>query len=226
VTEFAIQFEEGLLFAEIGGRRCLLDTGSPVSIGEGGPITIGDREHAIETGYLGVGLATIREHVTHPFDVLLGADVLCSQRLELDLPKGVCRLTDTPAPDAGRHLPVRSVMGVPVVTVEVDGHSVDAFFDTGASHSFLPPDLLGDPQAGDRIEEFLPQLGRFETWLRPVAVTLSDLELGLRCGALPELLQMALGIGGASGILGNELLLQHRVSLDLPNSVLAIDDVA
>jgi hypothetical protein len=48
----------------------------------------------------------------------------------------------------------------------------------------------------------------------------------LRCGVLPQLLQMALGFGGAPAILGNELLLKHRVTLDLPNGSFYIEPTA
>ena len=226
VVEFPLSFEHGLLFGELDGRRCLLDTGSPVSFGEGGPIEVLGRRYGARREFLGVDLAAVREHVPCGFDLLIGADLLCTHALALDVPRGVGALSLAALPPEPHRTEVELLLGIPRVRVRVGGREVPAFLDTGASHTYLPPECLPEDPRAETVEDFLPHLGRFETRLRPVELELAGRRLVLRAGALPPFVRAALGLGEAAAILGNPFLLERRAVLDAPLGRLSFGEPA
>ena len=69
---------------------------------------------------------------------------------------------------------------------------------------------MGAEHAG-RLDDFFPTVGEFSTETYRFPIVLSGFSPVVRCGQLPGLMGMSLGMAGVSGILGNELM-RERVT--------------
>lgn len=200
---------EGHLLIEVGGRRYLVDTGSPWSLGRA-PVRLAGREFAMQTNDLmGNSCESLAAMVGTSFDGLLGTDILGQLDFEVSLRDGTLTLSEElrEMPSA---LPMESVQGVPVVECEVEGRRVRLFFDTGAPLSYLGEEAVQGCAALGEVEDFHPLLGRFRVPTFSVPVSAWGQSLTIRAGQMPMVLEMALTLGGADGILGTEVL-QHGV---------------
>jgi len=183
---FRLWESQDLLFATIDERVCLLDTGSPVTIGA---------EDA-----LGELHAEIARYVDEPFDVLLGLDVLGCRALTFDLAAGI--LAIGPAADARWQ---------PATTASVAGRSLHCLLDTGASITYVPASVLAGSVASDRFDDFFPGFGEFVAETHPCAIELGGVRYSDRVAELPDIARLL--PDGIDAIIGNGLLRRHRVCL-------------
>ena len=221
-----LALRDGLLFSQIDGKRVVVDTGAPRSIGLG-CLRLGDHEFPLTENFLGTSLSSLQEHIPGGLDVLVGADILGQFEVGLDLSRGVLELrpwSDEPPVDA---IALSSYMGIPVVEVKVAHRLVLLFLDTGASLSYLPPEFTSGLVAGARVEDFYPGFGRFETPTFEIGLEVeSEVNtyfIETRVGHLPELLGALLTMGGAQGILGNDFFGRFRLTLNLKGSWLSLE---
>ena len=54
-------FKDGHLFAELGGKLWLFDTGAPTSFGEVENLTIANKRFTLGNGYMGLSAATLTQ---------------------------------------------------------------------------------------------------------------------------------------------------------------------
>ena len=85
------------------------------------------------------------------------------------------------------------------------------FFDTGAQHSYFQGDSLSTFSSAGVVDDFHPAVGRFQTELHDVPVSLGGVPFGLRCGTLPDPLKAMLEMGRTRGIVGNVILANRTV---------------
>jgi hypothetical protein len=215
----------GHVIVECDGRRVLVDTGSPASLGPTGtwqfcgvPVTLAD-------GMLDVTPARIGEWVGTRVDVLLGADVLARLRFTIDLDDdgegGEIRF-ERPA-QGGAAIDLTAFMGIPIATVTVAGQPVRAFVDTGAKLSYLDTGLAAAfPVIGSETD-FHPGIGEFETDVRRVPLEIAGHTVALRCGVLPGILRATLSLADAQAIIGTDLLRHGTVTFAQPDGVLTLE---
>ena len=149
------------------------------------------------------------EMVGTSFDGLIGTDILGELDLEISLREGTLTLSVALVEMPGGS-PVEALQGVPIVECAVNGQPVRMFFDTGAPLSYLSEACVQGCTALGEVEDFHPLLGRFRVPTFSVPVQAWGQRMNVRAGQMPTLLEMALGLGGADGILGTEVL-QHGV---------------
>jgi len=207
VYEYGLSFELGHLFAEIGGRKFVLDTGSPMSMAAVPGLDFRGRELRLPGNVVGLTSAQLSEFVGTEVHGLLGTDVLNEQDLLFDFERGKLAVLNAPLPLEGEAIPFKPVMGVPLVEASVDGQAYGFFFDTGARISYFQEEdvLEKGPKIG-RDEDFYPGFGRFSTETYRLEVQLGSRVFSLVTGILPAMLGLSLGMAGADGILGNEVL--------------------
>lgn len=200
---------EGHVLIEVDGRRYLVDTGSPWSLGRA-PVRLAGREFAMQAADLmGHTSEALAEMVGTPFDGLLGTDILGELDFEVSLRDGTLTLSEALLEMPGG-LPVESLQGVPLIECVVEGRPVHLFFDTGAPLSYLSEACVQGCAALGEVEDFHPLLGRFRVSTFSVPVSAWGQSMTIRAGQMPMVLEMALTLGGADGILGTEVL-QHGV---------------
>ena len=134
-----------------------------------------------------------------------GQGILGTEVLE----HGVFRLSESPIELAGGS-PIEMVQGVPLVSVEIAGQPVPMFLDTGAPLSYLSAELVRDRVALGEQEDFHPLVGRFLASTYAVALRAMGQAMQIRAGRMPTVIETALALGGAEGILGTEVL-EHGV---------------
>lgn len=200
---------EGHLLVDADGRRYLVDTGAPWSLAAV-PLTLGGREFAVQAqDLMGNTVVSLGELVGTPIDGLIGTDVLGAFDVEISLRDGRFTFSEELMPmDGGMH--AEAVQGVPLIECEVGGEPLRMFFDTGAPLSYVSEEhVQGTPLLGE-VEDFHPLMGRFTVPTHAVEVHAWGRPMRIRAGRMPMLLEAALGLADAQGILGTEVL-RHGV---------------
>jgi hypothetical protein len=218
---YPLEIHDDHPIARIDGRRCLIDTGSPVSIGEQ-PLWLLGGQRALQREVMGLTAATLSEMVGAPLDALLGADVLHTGSFLVDWNHGTIAFSSAPIPFEGAAVPTRRVMGIPIVTFRAGGEALTGFLDSGAKLSYMPAERAAGLPPDGEAEDFYPGFGRFTTATVRAPVELGGFPFEARFGVLPDLLAMTLGLAGVSWILGSDVFKQFRVLVDLAASRVAV----
>jgi hypothetical protein len=208
---YILIFENKHLFIEIEDKKWLLDTGAPTSFGNDKSFKFGGEEFSLTENYMGLSTEKLSEYLNIECHGLLGADILSNFDLVFGISKRTLSVSSEELPLEGQCLPLTDFMGIPIITVQIDGKQYQMFFDTGAQISYLQDPVITQFIQLDTLTDFYPGFGQFETKTYDVEMKLGDLVLNSQCGTLPELLGMTLAMGGTQGILGNQLLLDRLV---------------
>ena len=119
----------------------LLDTGAPTSFGKGLEGVPGVPEDPPEAMLEALTIDWLVDHVHHPFDGLVGAEVLRERTLVIDPSERTVELT-TEIIDRDAGVPVRDLLNVPIFDGAVAGSPAGVIFDTGAPLGFVPAELV------------------------------------------------------------------------------------
>jgi hypothetical protein len=211
----------GHLIVNIGGRTCVLDTGSALSIGFY-PITINGREFEVHESYLDVTCAYLSREIGITIEGLIGADIISEFTLGIYPNEQMMQFDDAPAQGA-IVIPIQNFMGVPIIRFGHNGSVLSAFFDTGAPLSYLLPDALQGLEPEGEQEDFYPLVGNFLTPVYRLPVNIGGETFPLRFGRLPDELMPTLEAGGVKAILGTDLLKHFGMCLSVRDQVLKLD---
>jgi hypothetical protein len=210
---FPLALVGGVPVFTCGGRRVVLDTGSPVSFGHG-PLPLLGRDHDLPSAFGPVSMDDISRAVGAPVDALVGADILAKYQWLVDVGEGRLVVSRGEVPCDGVTLRTPSVGGVPTADVILGGRQGRAVLDTGARLSYAgAADVSGTPVGRER--DFNPLLGVFETDVYRARVEIAGLSVDARVGVMPPALQQVLALVGARWIVGMDVLGQAAFVLDL-----------
>jgi len=189
-----------------GPERWILDTGSPASFGTKSELYLSGDRYSISPSYMGFGSEKLSEALGEEVTGLIGGDILGRYDTEWNLVDGILQVSKSETHASGIEIPLGSFMGVPTLAVRVNGEMQKWFFDTGAviSYAAKQSDSWGAPT--DSFDDFYPGFGKFSTDVFDVEISLFGKPETIKCGVLPGLLGMSLGMGGCSGILGLQAL--------------------
>lgn len=202
---FPCYLVDGHLLAEIGQDRALLDTGSPVSVGDRSSIEVLANDHPLQSSWEGATVDAIGRLVGTKISVLLGADLLSHYDTRIDLDRGRIEFSEDKFPLGPDPLTLDFFQGVPIVEGRLDGTAERFFFDTGAKLSYLHSSLARGLAAVGKDRDFFPGFGEFEAEVVEREVELGSRRLRLRFGMLPQMLELALQLAGVKGIFGSAL---------------------
>ena len=224
LVTFPTQFLDGHIVASINGLDYLVDTGSPISFGQGKTIRIGSEQFPIPASMCGVSPEVINSLSGLHVHGLIGMDILRHFHIQFTLTE--TSFSDTPLSysSAAIHLPIiGNMMTVPMVHLKIAGEQHRCYFDTGAQLSYLSEDLLqAYPSIGQK-DDFHPSVGKFTTDIHQVEVHLQQNAETLTFGCLPAALRGLLLVGQAKGVLGTELLLKYTIALCNLNGTLIFE---
>jgi hypothetical protein len=201
----------GVVCVELDGRLLILDTGSPVSLGDGSTHVLDGIACQTHPSLLLYSWDSVRESI--PFDVsaLIGTDQLEQSAFKLDINNS--RFEWTPPFNEGK--PMRQMTGVPVVEVQLMESTHSFFLDTGASITYVTSERLleGFDRVGE-MEDFHPLIGKFTAPIYDGTVDFAGASMKTRLGVLPSVFSTSMELFGVTGILGTDILSKGVLSLD------------
>lgn len=218
---YPYQMVHGHIIVLLDGTPCVLDTGSPFSLGYA-PLVVGGREFAVQDSYMDVCPAYLADHIGTRVEGLIGADILANYTICIRPPEQMIEFSNC-APDGERVLLLQEFMNVPILSIKVNGRVVRAFLDTGAPLSYLLPEQLAGLQAEGRQEEFYPLLGNFMTDVYTLDVGIGGEMRAFRFGELPEELRTILEAGRVQAIIGTELIHHFGICFSLSDKIMRLD---
>lgn len=220
IRDYALQIRNGHLLFVVDGEPTLLDTGVPVSFGKEGDWYFMNETHHLAADYLGVTPELIASQIHTSVDRVVGCDILKKFHVTLNVAEGRLHFSEDALYNYDHSVTMQEFMGVPFTSVDVAGENSEMFIDSGAQLSYVSQKLAaGFPKVG-RQKDFYPGFGEFETDVFQVEMTLDGHKFSLRCGQLPNLLEMSLLVIGKTGILGVEFFENHRVDLAFPEGIM------
>jgi hypothetical protein len=202
----SFEYADNHIVASIDGKQCLIDTGSPNSLGEG-VIKIEDKDFTFKgKSIMGTNLESIAKHIGTHLDALIGGDVLSvigglfvwidKMEIHFDNPMGR---------DEGT---VELFNNIPIIPITIRGRAVRAYIDTGAKQSYIDSAIAeGLPNEGESTD-FYPTLGSFTAPLVSVRYVEPgrEGETTLKFAILPNALSGLLSMTGCKAILGIDFL--------------------
>lgn len=202
---------KGHLFLKVDDALFLIDTGAPSSFGNDRIFNLGDSQFILDDSYLGLDTDVLSQNVGTDCAGLIGVNILNCFDTLFDHPNGQILFSEPKMRDSTEGIPLSFCMGIPKLEVTVNDTVLPMFLDTGAQVSYLKKEFLNSSPSLGQVEDFYPGLGTFQTSLHKVDIELNNRSISVRTGSLPTLLHSLLAMGGASGILGNEVFLKKRV---------------
>ena len=170
----------------------------------------------------GLTIPWLAEHIHPPFDGLIGAEVLLSNTLTIDPVNRTIELSNQRISD-GDGVPIRDMMNVPVFDGVIRGQPLPVIFDTGAPLGFATRELVDGLLPVDRIAEFYPLFGSFQTDVYELPLEIGRDRQVLRFGTFPDQLAQKHAQAGASVLIGLELLDHYRISVGLREQRLRLE---
>lgn len=201
--------------ALIDGKRVLLDTGSPFSIGNGQRFEIAGQSFSFQ-GQMGITTNTVSQWINTHIDALLGSDALSKFVVTLDWGRGTAIFSPQGSSLPGVNLPVERLMGTPVLTFRTASGETKALFDTGARLCYMPESAAAGLIPADHLQDFRLMTGPFESDVYEVKVEIVGHPFIANCGLLPKSsASTADGMTNIEWVLGTDLLRQGAIGLDL-----------
>ena len=218
---FEFEAFEGHIVAHIDGNDCLVDTGSPLTFGEGRSMpSFGKTE--IGAGLPGLDAHEVGRLLGRPLDILLGTDLLGNQPFLVDWEARTITFDPETRP-AGSEIPLDNIMGCPLVSARIGGQALKLAVDTGARVTFLNPSLVAGERPVGHYDDFYITCGPFTCDSFEKTVDVGDVSLDLVVGGLPPDLETGLGFIGLDGILGNDIFDHYpKVLYDLRENMLTL----
>jgi hypothetical protein len=198
-------FRNNHLYVQINGALWVYDTGADRSFGIR-PVSLLGTPEDFPDDYAGFNAGDISRFLNENVAGIIGADLINPFDHTIDLRTNTLTVSDEQLTCDGHVQKLDFFMGVPMLEAQIGGARCKLFFDTGAQISYFqgsPPP--GSEYAG-QLHDFFPTVGEFTTDTYRFPIVLNGFSPIVRCGKLPGLMGMSLGMAGVSGILGNELM--------------------
>lgn len=213
---FKLEYLNRHLMATLLSGRWVVDTGAPSSFGK--TIDLGANQIHLKPNYMGLTPESLSSHIGLEVDGLIGADLMEDVYVIFDVPGGSMQwLSEPPTVDGEVH-DLDFFMGIPIIEVGLDGVRYRMFLDSGAPYSYFQEAVWGDRPVVERVQDFYPGYGTFETDLVEMDWHIGSLRLKDVAGQMPSILGLTFGMAGVSGILGNRLFLDRKVVMCTSNN--------
>lgn len=222
MQSFSLEFNNGHLIIIYDDYRFIFDTGSPGSFGIIPVIKFDEKSFSLQPNFSGVTVQDLSNFLEIPVSGLIGADIINKFDILINLLSNMITFSSNPLETDGEIFEIENYLGIPVVKLNINNKPFRFFFDTGAKFSYFQEVKDENFPYFDTVQDFYPGLGYFETELYLTEIFLGDLRFYIKCGILPELLEMTLKMANIDGILGNEVMQNRIIGLFMRKNILTI----
>ncbi|GEM_PF-379380 len=215
--EFRMDIISGHLVIHVDRFLDVLDTGSPVSIGNIHKFLFMGEMFRLHEEYLGVDTHTVSQQVGKQIDAMLGMDILHNYTVTIHYTgRRVYFSKNGSFLVNGERMEMKDVMGIPFIQVPVNGATQKMLLDTGSPLNYLTSGATRGLQQVDTAKDTYPGIGEFVTPIYEMPVSIAGVTVPLRFGNLPSLLESSLMVSGTQGILGTEIYRYFDVAFAFP----------
>jgi hypothetical protein len=227
--DYRVRLVNGVLIAEIEGRSVVVGTGSPISAGEPTEWFFLDQVHQLSQDAVGVTPDNLSGNISTHIDILLGMDIMKKFYVTVDL--NANRISFSRVSPVGgmvdRHfnyerIPLTNLMGTPICQINIAGQEIEVFVDTGAKLTYLDRKLVQNITPVGREKDFFYSVGEFETPVYKLPLKIGGIELVLRCGEMPKIMETTVLVTGKRGILGTEIFDRYAGCFAFPDDELIL----
>jgi len=127
--------------------------------------------------------------------------------------------------EAGKGVPIRHVSNVPVFDGVIAGQASPVIFDTGAPLGFVAEEMTRGLAPVDRIAEFYPLFGPFETDVFELPLEIGEERQVLRFGTFPDEIEQMHAQASMPVLVGLGLLDHYRISVGLREKRLLLESI-
>lgn len=222
IKTFEIRAFDHHIIINDNGRTLLIDTGSPSTLFDGDEFEFLGK--CVHKGILSFPPEIIGEMLGTHIDALVGCDILKHFSVLIDCGQSSITFSDEELslPD-GECFPLSSKLGLPCVSLHLNGLDGDFFLDTGAKISYVKRNFVNGLTPERQENDFYPGYGHFETPVYSIPTSVVGHEFPVSYGTLPKMLELSLlNLTGATGIIGHDLFQHFAVLLDLRNKTVQL----
>ncbi|MBI5554775.1 MAG: hypothetical protein HY920_02835 [Elusimicrobia bacterium] len=222
MEKYSIGISESHVIAIMNGKRVLISTGAPISIGDTPEIMILGQAHKIENKYLDLDIKQISEHLRTDLNALLGLDVLSKFIFYVShgIEAMICSDFFINFKETMRELPISIDSGQLMIDVKIGGVPIKMILDTGARLSFLNSILLEGQKSFGKKEVFYPGAGVFTTKVYNMPLELKEKVMAIPVGKLPDNMMTDLSLRQCSGLLGAEVFKYFSIQFCLKKNTI------
>jgi hypothetical protein len=227
--DYPVRLVNGVLIDKIDGLHVVVDTGSPISAGEPTEWFFLDQVHQLSQDAMGVTPDYLGQNIGTHVDILLGMDIMKKFYVTVDLNANRISFSKV-SPIGGmsdRHfnyerVPLTELMGTPICHCNIAGQEVEVFVDTGARLTYVDRKLAQNTTPIGREKDFFYSVGEFETLIYKLPVKIGGIDLVLRCGEMPNVMEKTVLVTGKRGILGTEIFDRYTGCFAFPDDELIL----
>lgn len=224
MIEFELEIFQGHPIIREGENIILLDTGSPTTIHTHQDLTFCDEQFRCETNHMGIlSSQDLSELLGTRVTTLLGTNCLSHFKVLLDYSGQKAKFMGREEGVPGTQIYIDSLMGVPLIEVEIANQIHKLFLDTGAKLSYLDVDYTGHLESQGTEQDFYPGLGAFTTPVYEITTHFEGYGFSARYGNLPTIMAQTLRGLGINGILGYDFFNKFKVCLDLKDGLMGYE---
>jgi len=210
--ELPLEFIKGHMFVRINDGLWLIDTGSPRSFGSIRHLSITTEQFIIEEKYGDISTDILSQYTSISCVGLIGVDVLNNFDFIFEYSQGTITPSIPYFAGNGELFTIEDHMGIPIISICINDITYRMIFDTGSQISYIKNGSLEKYKSTGRFKDFHISVGYFETETFNVPVSFGRETIQLCCGiSLPDSIQNILDVASVDGIIGNELLLNHKI---------------
>ncbi len=222
MEKYSIGISESHVISIINGKRVLISTGAPISIGDMPEIMILGQAHKLENKYLGLDIKQISEHLRTDINALLGMDALSKFIFYIShgIEAMICSDFFINFKETMRELPINIISGQLMLDVKIGGVSMKMILDTGAKLSFLNSSLLAGQKRFGKKEAFYPGAGVFSTEVYNMPLELKGKVMDIPVGKLPDNMMTDLALRQCYGLLGAEVFKHFSIQFCLKKNTI------
>ncbi|MDD5131173.1 MAG: hypothetical protein PHH44_00760 [bacterium] len=226
MEKHSIGLAENHIIAIMNGKRVLISTGAPISVGDTPDIMILGQRYQLEKQLLGMDIRQIGAALKTDINALLGMDILSKFVFYISHSIEAIIFSDffINFKENMRELPINMDFNLPIVTMRMGGVDVKMVLDTGSKLSYLDASLLGGMKNVGTMEVFYPGFNVFITEIYNLPVELRGKPLDIHFGLLPDVLMKNLSLTGCTGILGSEIFRYYNIQFCLKKNTLWLVD--